>query len=176
MIMKIQKIACFLLVAFSLTAAAPGENLKPTTPPIFSKIALGSADALTVDEKESPATQAALTAAHQWRLVSLGDQEVPEAAGVTLTFDDKDQFSGSGGVNSFGGEYESKAGGRITFGLMSATEIGALDPKLAKLESDYFRLLAKAKRALISDEKLVLECQDKDEKQVRLVFVAVQKK
>jgi heat shock protein HslJ len=159
MIMRIQKIACFLLVAFSLTAAASG-----------------GADAQTVDEKESPATQAALTAAHPWRLVSLGDQEVPEAAGVTLTFDEKNQFSGSGGVNSFGGEYEANAGGRITFGLMSATEKGALDPKLSKRESDYFRLLAKAKRALISDEKLVLECQDKDEKQVRLVFVAVQKK
>lgn len=123
--------------------------------------------------KETPAVLADLTAAKEWSLTKLGDKAVAEGAGVTLIIGVKDQVSGSGGVNRYGGQYELKADGQITIKNIFATQMAALDEDLMKQESQFFQLLGKAKRALLSDGKLVIECEG--EKQIKLVFVAVKK-
>jgi heat shock protein HslJ len=53
--------------------------------------------------------------------------------------------------------------------------MAALDEDVMKQETQYFQLLGKAKRALLSEGKLVIECTDKDDKPIKLVFVAVKK-
>lgn len=125
--------------------------------------------------KETPAVLADLTAAKEWRLSQLGDQAVAAATGVTLVFGEEGKLSGSGGVNRFGGECELKADGQITIKNIFSTQMAALDEDLMKQESQFFKLLGKSKRALLSDGKLVIECTDKDDKPIKLVFVAVKK-
>jgi heat shock protein HslJ len=123
--------------------------------------------------KETPATQADLTAVKEWRLSQVGDQAIIEGSSVTLVFGEKDEVSGSGGVNHYGGKYESKADGQITLQNIFSSQRAALDENLMNQESQFLRLLGNAKRALLSEGSLVLECDDKDDKKIRLVFVAV---
>lgn len=125
--------------------------------------------------KETPATQAELTAVKEWRLSQLGDQAAVKETSVTLVFAEEGQVSGSGGVNRFGGKCELKADGQITMQNIFATQMAALDENVMKQETRYFQLLGKAKRALLSKGNLVLECMDNDDKPVKLVFVAVKK-
>jgi heat shock protein HslJ len=121
--------------------------------------------------KETPATQAELAAVKEWRLSQIGDQAAAKDTSVTLVFGKDDQVSGSGGVNRFGGKCELKADGQITIQNIFATRMAALDENTMKQETQYFQLLAKAKRALLSNGNLVLECTDKDDKPIKLVFV-----
>ena len=123
--------------------------------------------------KETPAAQADLIAAKEWRLTQLGDQAVAADAGVTLVFGEEGKLSGSGGVNRFGGKYELGADGQITIKNIFSTKMAALDEDVMKRESQFFQLLGKAKRAVLSDGKLVIECEG--EKQINLVFVAGKK-
>ncbi len=125
--------------------------------------------------KGPPATQADLIAVKEWRLSHLGEKAVAADAGITLVFNDKGQMSGSGGVNSYGGEYEIKAAGQMTVKNIFATEKAALDEDAMKQEGHFFQLLGTAKRAILSAEFLVLECEDKDKKLVTLFFAAVKK-
>jgi heat shock protein HslJ len=125
--------------------------------------------------KETPATQAELTAVKEWRLSQLGDQAAVKDTSVTLVFAEEGQVTGSGGVNRFGGKCELKADGQITIQNIFATEKAALDENVMKQESQFFQLLAMSKRALLSEGNLVIECADKDEKPIKLVFVAVKK-
>lgn len=125
--------------------------------------------------KETPATQAELTVVKEWRLSQLGDQAAVKDTSVTLVFAEEGQVSGSGGVNRFGGKCELKADGQITIQNIFSTRMAALDEDVMKQETQYFQLLGKAKRALLSDGKLVIESTDKDDKPIKLVFVAVKK-
>ncbi len=125
--------------------------------------------------KETPATQAELTAVKEWRLSQLGDQAAVKDTSVTLVFAEEGQVSGSGGVNRFGGKCELKADGQVTIQNIFSTRMAALDEDVMKQETQYFQLLGKAKRALLSDGKLVIESTDKDDKPIKLVFVAVKK-
>ena len=125
--------------------------------------------------KETPAVLADLTAAKEWRLSQLGDQAVAAATGVTLVFGEEGKLSGSGGVNRFGGVYESKADGQISIKNIFATEMAALDEDIMNLETRYFQLLAKAKSAQMSDGNLVIECEDKDGKSIKLLFAPLMK-
>jgi len=125
--------------------------------------------------KETPAAVADLTAVKEWSLSHLGDEAVAEDAGKTLVFDDKGGISGSGGVNRYGGKYKLKADGQITIQNIFSTKMAALDQDVMKQETQYFQLLGKAKRALLSNENLAIECVDKDDKPIKLVFVPAKK-
>jgi heat shock protein HslJ len=121
--------------------------------------------------KETPATQADLTAVKEWQLSQLGDQAVAADAGVTLVFGEEGKLSGSGGVNRFGGKYELKADGQVTIQNIFSTRMAALDKDVMNRETQFFQLLGKAKRAVLSEGKLVIECEG--EKTIKLVFVTV---
>lgn len=123
--------------------------------------------------KETPATQAELSAAKEWQLTQLGDQAVAADAGVTVVFAEEGKLSGSGGVNRFGGKYELKADGQITIQNIFSTRMAALDEDVMNRETQFFQLLGKSKRAVLSEGNLVIECTDKDDKPIKLVFVAV---
>lgn len=51
--------------------------------------------------RETPATQADLTAVTEWQLSQLGDQTCASDARVTLVFGKEGMLSGSGGVKRF---------------------------------------------------------------------------
>lgn len=123
--------------------------------------------------KETPAAQADLTAVKEWRLSQIGDEAIVKDSGVTLVFGENGQLTGSGGVNRYGGKYELKADGQITIQNIFSTKMAALDEDLMKQENLFFQLIGKAKRALLSEGNLVIECADKDDKQIRLYFAAV---
>lgn len=125
--------------------------------------------------KETPAAVADLTAVKEWSLSHLGDEAVAEGAGITLLFNDKGEVSGSGGVNHYGGKYKSKADGQITIENIFSTQRAALDETRMNQEILFLGLLPTAKRALLSDGNLVLECVGKDDKQIKLVFVPAKK-
>lgn len=125
--------------------------------------------------KETPVVLADLTTTKEWRLSQFADQAVAAGAGVTLIFGEEGKLSGSGGVNRYGGQFELKADGQITIQNIFSTKMASLDADVMKLENQFFQQLAKAKRAVLSDAKLVIECEDTDKKQVRLVFVAGKK-
>lgn len=125
--------------------------------------------------KGPPATQADLIAVKEWRLSHLGEKALAADGGITLVFNEEGQMSGSGGVNSYGGGYEIKADGQMTAKNIFATQKAALDEDAMKQEAHYFQLLGTAKRAILSAGFLVLECEDKDKKLVRLYFAAVKK-
>jgi heat shock protein HslJ len=126
---------------------------------------------LAEPSKETPATQAELSAVKEWRLTQLGDQAVAADAGVTLVFGEEGKLSGSGGVNRFGGKYELKADGQVTIQNIFSTRMAAVDKDVMNRETQFFQLLGKAKRAVLSDGKLVIECEG--EKPIKLVFAAV---
>jgi heat shock protein HslJ len=125
--------------------------------------------------KETPATQADLTATKEWRLSQIGEKAVGAGSGITLVFNDKGHITGSGGVNQYGSEYQCKADGQIIVQNIFATEKAALDENLMNQESQFLRLLGKAKRAILSGENLIIECEDADNKKVNLVFVKAKK-
>lgn len=125
--------------------------------------------------KETPATQADLTAVKEWRLTQIGDEAVAADAGVTLVFSADGKLSGSGGVNRFGGTYELKAEGQITIQNIFSTKMAALDEVVMNRENRFFQLLHTAKRAILSNGNLVIESTDKDDKVIKLEFVAVKK-
>ncbi len=125
--------------------------------------------------KETPATQAELTAVKEWRLSQIGSQAALKDPSVTTVFSEEGKVSGSGGVNRYGGKYQFKVDGEITIQNIFSTKKGSSDENVMNQESQFFRLLGAAKRTLISDGNLVLECVDKDDKPIKLVFVAVKK-
>lgn len=73
---------------------------------------------------------------------------------ITLNFS-KDKVVGSGGVNSYGGEYELGAKNKITIKNIISTEMASQDPEVNKVESTYFRLLTEVKYYKISMNKLI---------------------
>lgn len=124
--------------------------------------------------KDTPATHAHLTAAKAWRLTQLGDKPV-ENEGITIIFSDKSNVSGSGGVNSYHGDYDLTAEGQITFKKIIQTMRAIPDKEAMEREERFFRLLGKSKRANLSNETLVIECEDEEKKITKLVFVADKK-
>ncbi len=126
--------------------------------------------------KAAPAVQADLIAVKEWKLTQIGDQVLgKKLTGVSILFAEEGKLSGSGGVNRFGGVYESKADGQISIKNIFATEMAALDEDIMNLETRYFQLLAKAKSAQMSDGNLVIECEDKDGKSIKLLFAPLMK-
>ena len=91
----------------------------------------------------SPATANQLPST-SWVLVSLdGNTEVGEAIGgqaVTLIFTSDTEVGGSGGCNSFGGQY-TVTGNAITFSEIVSTLMACTDQGIGEVESAYFAAL-----------------------------------
>ncbi len=73
---------------------------------------------------------------------------------MTLAFEET-TFSGRSAVNSYGGEYITLPGGRITFIGMYWTEMAG-SPEAMQAESTYFALLGSVKKYRASDDVLTL--------------------
>jgi heat shock protein HslJ len=82
----------------------------------------------------------------QWQLESFGptaaEMPVVEGSTITLEFETAEQAVGSGGCNSYGGDYTVQ-GDTISFGQIVSTEIACLDQAVTEQEQRYFEALHK---------------------------------
>ncbi|HEX8598494.1 MAG TPA: DUF4377 domain-containing protein [Chloroflexia bacterium] len=73
--------------------------------------------------------------------------------GSTLNFDADGRATGSGGCNSFGGEYQAGSGGSLTFGTLISTR-KACAGEIMQWESTYFQALESASAYALEDNQL----------------------
>lgn len=93
-----------------------------------------------------------------WVVESFGGatELTPADPAVTseMTFE-AGEVSGNGGVNSFGGSYETPGDNALTFGALAATEMAG-PPEAMEQESTFFKALEDTEHFEFNDEKLVL--------------------
>ena len=127
-------------------------------------------------------TQAVQLAAVEWSLQSLvfNGRTVPLLDGfeITIQFDEEEEIaSGSGGCNSFFGEYEInidsevsevvggvevpvEVGGSFVLNNMAHTEIGCVEPGRMEQEGEFFASLREVTRFELTTDSLKLFSQD----------------
>lgn len=93
-----------------------------------------------------------------WTLESLGGVSdlTPADPAVTSTLVLEDgQASGSGGVNTFRGSYESPADGELTFSPLASTRMAGPEAAMAQ-ETAFLKALEETKRFELDGDRLVL--------------------
>ena len=99
----------------------------------------------------------------QWKLVSFGktDAETPiiEGSSITLEFTGNGEVSGSGGCNSYGGEYEAQ-GNTLTFKDITSTLKACANQQVTEQEKQYFEALRAAGKFEITGDNLTIWYED----------------
>lgn len=94
----------------------------------------------------------------QWNLISFGPTtaEIPLVKGSTITLSFVDgKLSGSGGCNSYGGEFQVQ-GTEITFSNINSTLMACADENVTKQEQQYFQALQEVRSFELTDNHLYL--------------------
>ncbi|HYY97786.1 MAG TPA: META domain-containing protein [Pyrinomonadaceae bacterium] len=95
----------------------------------------------------------------RWVLASFGAEggqsPVVEGATITLSFGDDGRASGSGGCNSYGGEYTERGEG-LSFGPLASTKRACLDERANRQEQRYLAALGAASRFELSGGRLTI--------------------
>lgn len=96
----------------------------------------------------------------QWQLESLGPKgaETPVVAGstVTLSFEAGGQAGGSGGCNSYGGNYKVK-GATLSFDEVVSTLMACADETIMQQEAQYYEALRTTGEFQVSGDRLSIE-------------------
>ena len=99
----------------------------------------------------------------QWVLVSFGapDAETPivEASTITLEFGADGQAGGSGGCNSYGGEYQVQDH-TLSFSQINSTLMACADERVMQQEQRYFQALETAGQFELTDDHLAIRYDD----------------
>ena len=101
-----------------------------------------------------------------WTLTGIDGATVEPGVGATLVFGTDGKVSGSGGCNSFGGDY-SVSGSTIRFSAIASTLMACDDPKMG-VEQQYLGALQGTVGFSLSGNALVIS----GAKGVRLTFAA----
>jgi heat shock protein HslJ len=104
---------------------------------VFSLAACSGAATLSATASPSPASDP--LAGTRWALLSVADQPVPAGISATLAFD-AGQASGSGGCNTFTGEYKVARPDSIHIGPLASTRKACPAP-VADFEATYLAAL-----------------------------------
>ena len=95
----------------------------------------------------------------EWRLISYGrvgaEASVKTNTEVTLKFTSDGRVNGSGGCNSFGGNYNVQ-GDRITFARIFSTRRACVETEANRQESEYFAALGSANRFRLAARALTI--------------------
>lgn len=95
----------------------------------------------------------------QWRLASFGESgtesPVVEGTTITLKFGADGRAGGSGGCNSYGGEYR-ESGDTLSFAQIISTKRACLEESANRQEQRYFAALESAGRFKLSDNGLTV--------------------
>ena len=94
----------------------------------------------------------------EWRLVKLNGADPLPGTNLTLVFDGE-KVSGSGGCNSYFGEYSVK-GDKITFKDLGMTLMACLDAQANQQETDYFNALGQVEFYQVTQDSLTLTGQN----------------
>jgi len=97
---------------------------------------------------------------NSWLLTSLNGTPVVSGSTVTLTFDKK-SLGGSGGCNSYGGDYTLR-GTKLSMENIYSTEMYCEASGMMDQEAQYFELLSKAESFSISGDVLTLSTSSGD--------------
>jgi heat shock protein HslJ len=107
---------------------------------------------------ERPSAGSRLANTH-WRLASFGapggQSAVLEGTTITLKFGADGRAGGSGGCNSYGGEYREQ-GGSLSFSRIVSTKRACLDESANRQEQRYFAALESASRFSLADTRLTI--------------------
>ncbi|RPI32544.1 MAG: META domain-containing protein [Chloroflexota bacterium] len=94
----------------------------------------------------------------QWNLMAFGspgaEEPLVEGSKITLTFADG-QAGGSGGCNSYGGQYQVD-GDMISLDQMVSTLMACADDRVTQQEGRYFQALESASRFEMQDNRLLI--------------------
>ncbi len=145
-----------VLVLLALAACAP------LTPPLPSTGA--------TDTPVAPAAQPTIPVVDtsgldntSWQLVSMGPVGSPEqvlaGTSLTLNFESAGQAGGSGGCNSFGGNYQVQ-GSAITFSQVVHTEMACLDQARNQQEGQFFQALLNTGQYQRNGDQLTIQYND----------------
>lgn len=93
----------------------------------------------TTSGTPSPSPTRDLLAGTRWALLSLANEPVPDGITATLMFD-AGQASGSGGCNTFNGQYEVTGSDSIRIGPLASTRKACPDPAMS-FEATYLAAL-----------------------------------
>ena len=93
-----------------------------------------------------------------WQLTSLRKTFPLEGSSITLNFD-KDSLGGSGGCNSYGGEYKV-SGEKLTISSVFSTEMYCEAAGLMDQEAAYYELLSKVTGFSLEGDVLTLTTED----------------
>jgi heat shock protein HslJ len=95
----------------------------------------------------------------QWRLTSFGasDTESPVIEGTTITlkFGADGRIGGSGGCNSYGGDYRAQ-GDTLSFSKIISTKRACLEQSANQQEQRYFSALESASKFKLADNRLMI--------------------
>ncbi len=135
------------------TPAAPGGTVPATTP---------ESSLTPKGNVETPASNAAITTLEdtRWQLVAYGLPEatlpvIPDSI-VTVEFSATGEVGGSGGCNTYGGQYKVE-GDTLSIGELVSTLRACLDEGVTEQEMGYLEALQLADRFEISDDTLTIE-------------------
>jgi len=104
----------------------------------------------------------------EWVLSALGwDEQVPDAAEITIVFHD-DKVTGTSGCNRYFAAVTSDVPGALVFSGMGATRMACPEPAM-DLERRYLNILAGASNCSFLGGRLVLSC-NTDNGPVALIF------
>jgi heat shock protein HslJ len=113
----------------------------------------------TVSNAPTPAGDENSLVGSQWQLESFGPTaaEMPVIASstVTLEFDTAEQATGSGGCNTYGGNYTVQ-GDSISFGKIISTERACVEEGVTEQEQQYFAALQTAESFSQTAERLTI--------------------
>lgn len=95
----------------------------------------------------------------KWTLMSFGkpgsDSPVISGSNITLEFGADGQATGSGGCNSYGGQYQVVQD-TISFKEIIHTEMACVDENMMKQENQYFKSLSTANKFELTGDRLVI--------------------
>jgi heat shock protein HslJ len=126
---------------------------------IFSVTLLLDVGSLVAQQSADFSTGQQALAGSEWHLVGMGpvgsgSLPVPNAP-VTIKFGNDGRISGSGGCNSYGGNYRVQ-GNRLTLSQVFSTKRACIDANANKQESQYFAALESASRFRLNRKQLTI--------------------
>ena len=126
---------------------------------IFSATLLLNVGSLMAQQSADFSTGQQALAGSEWHLVAMGpvgSGSLPApGARVTLKFGNDGRISGSGGCNSYGGNYRVQ-GNRLTLSQVFSTKRACIDANANKQESQYFAALESASRFRLNRKQLTI--------------------
>lgn len=158
----IRLLATILFISLAACGPALGSLVQPGTETASPAAPISPpGDSQTATPPDSGAASALLNT--RWKLASItengSDTPIPASLAMTLEFQTEGQVAGSGGCNSFGGQYAVE-GDRLVFSQLVSTMMACTDENLMQLEGRYLKALNASGTFELADRSLTIQFDD----------------